>query len=466
MKAFFKRLRLCIGALVGSALLAATPSHAQGLIRDAEIEAILREYSDPLFEAAGLQPSDVDIYIINDPSLNAFVANGQRVHLHTGLLMEAENPEELKGVIAHETGHISGGHNITRRQAMSSAMGPAWITIGLGVIAIAAGAPDAGAALLGSSQQFAALSFFKYTRIEESSADQAGLNFLEATGQSGAGLISFMEKLRYQEVLSAQRQDPYYRTHPVTSDRIGAMRKRVEEIEVSAKPQSERTLTQMAMMQAKLVGFLEPPTRVFAKYPPTDESMPARYARAIAAYRAVDIGAANREIDELIALEPDNPYFHELKGQILFENGRAEDSIAPHRRSVELSPRASLLHVNLARSLLAVGGEANVAEAEELLNRAIAFEPQNAFAWGQLARAYGALGREGEAQLATAEQAYVVGDYQRAYIFSRRAQNNLSPNTPQGRRANDISAITDPRNANGRGAARRGFAPSLSITAH
>jgi len=445
--AIFRAVLVCLGCLCALG----TPSLAQGFLRDAEIEAILREYSDPIFAAAGLRPEDVDIYIINDPSMNAFVAGGQRVHLNSGLIMASEKPEELKGVIAHETGHISGGHNVTRRAAMEAGAATSLISIGLGVLAIAAGAPDAGMALIGSAQQFALLTIFKYTRNEESAADQDGLRFLEATGQSAEGLVTFMERFRYQELMSEGRRDPYFRSHPISSDRIGVMRRRAGEISARAQPQSQRAIDQLAIMKAKLIGFLEPASRVYNKYPKTDLSEPARYARAIAAYRALDITAAVSETQALIDLFPENPYYHELMGQILFENGRIRESIAPHRKSVELMPNQPLLLVNLARSLIETGEVGLVREAEDLLVTAISRERDNAFAWNQLARAYGRQNRNGDADLATAEEAYALGDIQRAFIFAQRASSKLDPSTPNGRRASDISAITDPRVTRRRG---------------
>ncbi|MBU6320120.1 MAG: M48 family metalloprotease [Alphaproteobacteria bacterium] len=446
MKAF-KTLAL---TLAGLGVLSSAPmANAQGVIRDAEIEAILRTYSDPIFEAAGLKPSDVDLFIISDPSLNAFVAGGQRVHLNTGLIMASERPEELKGVIAHETGHIAGGHNVTRRQAMEAGNFTSMISIGLGVLAIAAGAPDAGMALIGSAPQFGLLTLFKYTRNEESSADQYGLTFLEKTGQSADGLVAFMERFRYQELMSESRRDPYFRSHPVSTDRIGIMRSRAAEISAKASAQSEEAVDQLAIMKAKLVGFLQPASRVFSKYPKSDTSIPARYARAIAAYRALDIKAATLDTQALINDFPDNPYYHELMGQILFENGRIAESIPPHRRSVELAPEQALLKVNLARSLAETKDNDNLKEAEGLLIDALVLERDNAFAWNQLARVYARQGRVGDADLATAEEAYAVGDIQRAFVFSKRASSKLDPSTPNGRRASDIAAITDPR-LNGR----------------
>lgn len=456
-------VKRCLRAVAGPALALALPftASAQGLIRDAEIEQILRDYGDPLFEAAGLKPSDVNIYIVQDDTLNAFVAAGQNLFLHTGLIMETKTPEELKGVMAHETGHIAGGHNVTREAAMGAAQGTSLITMGLGALALFAGAPDAALALFGSAGQFGMLTIFKFTRAEESSADQYGLDFLEKTGQSAEGLVSFMEHFRYEELMSESRRDPYFRSHPISTDRIAALTKRAAAITAKAKPQDQKSIDELAMMKAKLVGFIGPPGRVLSRYPASDQSLPAKYARAIAAYRAVDIKAALTMTEDLIAARPNDPYFHELKGQILFESGKAADSIAPHRKSVELAPHQSLLKVNLARSLIGTNDPANINEAEGLLIDALALEHDNAFAWNQLAVVYAKQGRIGDADLATAEEAYQVGNMSRAHVFASRARDKLKLDTPNGQRADDIMALSDPRNR------PRGARPGLTgLTLH
>ncbi|WP_155825755.1 M48 family metalloprotease [Hirschia maritima] len=427
-----------------------------GLIRDAEIETTLQDYGRPLFEAGGLNPNEVDIFIVNDNRLNAFVTGGQNMFFNTGTLIKADSPQEILGVMAHEAGHIIGGHNITRTQAMGSAAGTSWIALGLGVLAIAAGAPDAGAMLMASSQHAAALTFFKYTRVEESSADQTGLRLLEQTGIPADGLVSFMEKIRVSEVLSTQRQDPYYRTHPETGPRIGALRHRAKSITENAEPLPPIYQKQLEMMQAKLVGFLQP-RATYTKYPMSDMSTPARYARAIAAHRNNDETAALKDIAALIEIEPDNPYFEELYGQILYENGKFEESIPHHRRALELSTKHSLLYVNLAQSLIALKTKEANEEAEELLHMALIREPGNGYAWHQMSFALGALGRQAEAELATAESAYAIGDYPRANVFANRAREDLEQNTPKWRRADDIAAITQVqmRNNGVRGQRRR-----------
>jgi predicted Zn-dependent protease len=479
MKLIRKLLRAAAGPVLALSLpLAASAQQYVGCpgscIRDAEIEQILRDYGDPLFAAAGLQPKDVDLHIVQDNSLNAFVALGQHMFINTGTIMESETPEQLKGVMAHETGHIALGHNITRYDAMGAAQGTSLVTLGLGALAIFAGAPDAAMALFGSAGQFGMLTMFKFTRAEESAADQYGLDLLHKTGQSGQGLVDFFEKFAYEEMMSESRREPYFRSHPISRDRVGALRKRAESVRCVAaaeagdnagsvqhcvvtetRPQDEKSIQQLAMMKAKLVGFIGPANKVLTRYPQSDQSTPAKYARAIAAYRAVDIKAALRGTQELIDADPLNPYFQELKGQILFESGKAEESIEPHRKSVELAPNQPLLKVNLARSLTATKKKADIDEAEGLLIDAIAQEKNNPFSWNQLAAVYAAQGRVGDADLATAEEAYIVGNMSRAQYFAGRARTKLDPNTPNGHRAADIAALSDPRNFPGRKGGRQ-----------
>ncbi len=434
-----------IAAAFAAAFVLALPAAAQGFIRDAEIEAILRDFTNPILEAAGLVPEDVNIYIINDPSLNAFVAGGQNIFLHTGLIIEADTPGQLKGVIAHETGHIAGAHGARRAQDLAVASRPGFISIGLGIIAIAAGAPEVGAALIANSQQLTALQFFTFTRAQESSADQAALSYLERIGESPAGLVQFFEEFRYQEVLSQARRFEYFRTHPLASDRIRALRQRAEETGLLDIPPTERSVEQMAVMHAKLIGFLEPPVKVYQRYPQTDTSEPARYARAISALQSIDIQTALGEIDTLLEIDPENPFYHELKGQILFENGRIEESIPPNQRAVDLMPDQPLLLINLARSIIARDAEGDAEAGEEALRRALLAEPDNVFAWSNLAIAMEKQGRRAEAELATAERSFHVGDYIGAQTFAGRALGGLEPGTPQHRRASDIVAVTDPR---------------------
>jgi predicted Zn-dependent protease len=438
LKALGRTLGGGAAALAMLALAFATPAAAQGLIRDAEIEDTLRVYANPLFREAGLAPNDVDIYIVNDASVNAFVAGGQNVFVHTGLLLAADNPNEVIGVLAHETGHISGGHAARRSQDIQRAMGPMLISIGLGVLAIAAGAPDAGAALISGSQAFAMADIVRHTQVQESSADQAAVELLDGTGQSGRGLITFFnENIRPYEFM-VRRAPPWMMTHPYSSDRVEALRQRVEAAQNRDAADTPDNVRRFEFMQAKLIGFTRNEGQTLARYPVHDRSQPARYARAVAYYRAANLDGARRELESLMAEEPGNPYFQELMGQILFENGRAAESIRYHRRSLELAPNQPLLQINLARALTAANGRAGADEAIELLQAAIAREPDNAFAWRELASARDLRGEEGLAQLASAEQNFALGDYSAALSFAERARRTLPRNTPSYQRANDI----------------------------
>jgi predicted Zn-dependent protease len=433
--------RCATGAIAGiaaCALMAAQTASAQSLIRDAEIEDTLRVYTNPLLQAAGLRPEDVRLHIVQDPSINAFVTQGQNIFMHTGLILEAENPNEIIGVLAHETGHIAGGHGAGRTQDMQRAMGPMLISIALGVIAIAAGAPQAGAALIGGSQAFAMGDFVQNTRTQEASADQAAAQYLEATGQSGRGLITFFDRELRPYEFRLRNAPPWMITHPNASDRVEALRAPIAASANYDAPESPENLRRFQFMQAKLYGFIRSEGQTLARYPLRDTSQPARYARAIAYYRASKLPQARGELDILIAEDPRNPYFQELMGQILFENGRAAESIPYHRRSLELARGQPLLQVNLARALIEANGRAGTEEALALLADVIRSEPDNGFAWREAARARYERGEEPLAQLASAEASMTVGDYSTALNFAERARRTLPRNTPDYRRADDI----------------------------
>jgi len=321
---------------------------------------------------------------------------------------------------------------------MGQAMGPMLISIGLGVLAMAAGAPQAGAALIAGSQQFAMSNFVRHTQVQESAADQAGADFLERSGQSGRGLITFFNRNMRPYEFMTRRMPPYMMTHPYSSDRVEALRRRVETGEHRETVDTPDNLRRFHFMQAKLVGFIQSQGQTLARYPLRDTSEPARYARAVAYYRVSDLPRARTELDALIAADPANPYYQELMGQILFENGRAEESIAYHRRSLELLPNQPLLQVNLARALVAAHEREGADEAISILSEVVVREPDNAFAWRELAQARDLRGEQGLAELASAEQNFAIGDYSSALNFAERARRTLPRNTPSYQRANDI----------------------------
>jgi predicted Zn-dependent protease len=447
-------------AFVSAVLLSlalAGQAAAQSLIRDAEIEETLRVYTEPLLVAAGVRPEEVHIYIVNDDSVNAFVAGGQNIFVHTGLVLAADNPNEVIGVLAHETGHIAGGHLARTREAINQSLGTALISIGLGVLAIAAGAPDAGAALISGSQAFAMGTFVRHSQVQESAADQAALSYLEQSGQSGQGLLDFFnENMRPYEFMT-RRAPPYMMTHPYSSDRVEALRQGIEHSSNAGATESADNVRRFEMMQAKLLGFIRNQGQTLARYPTTDTSAAARYARTIAYYRVNELPQAQRELGSLIAEDPRNAYYQELMGQILFDSGRAADSIPYHRRSLELAPGQPLFQINLARALSAANGRRGADEAVPLLQAALAREPDNAFAWRELAQARNLQGDEAQAELASAEQNFAIGNYPAALSFAERARRNLPRNTPSYQRAVDlISFSTDHvREMQRQGGARR-----------
>lgn len=435
-----------IGAVVAmTALISfAAPAAAQGTIRDAEIESTLRSYVDPIFLAAGLDPSRIELVILQDNSINAFVTNSHTMYVHTGLIAAVETPNELKGVMAHETGHLAGGHVLRSREAAGHAMVPALVSVGIGILAIAAGAPDAGAALIAGSQQFAMADFVQFSQAQESQADQAAVTFMDAAGQSGEGLVDFASRqFRYNEMRSAQRVPPWMRTHPLWTDRIQALRQRVAGSEHRTAVDTPEEIEHLKLMQAKLFGYTENTARTYQKYPDADQSPAAHYARSIAAMRSSDFARADREAEALTRAFPNNPYYHELVGEILLTSGRIAESVPHQRRALELKPGNALLQINLARALLASNKRADTDEAITYLQAASHIEPDNATAWYELAQAYDSRGEEGMARLASAELRYAIGDWPAARSFAERARERLDQGTVSYQRALDISTLSE-----------------------
>ncbi|WP_066684283.1 M48 family metalloprotease [Caulobacter sp. CCH9-E1] len=415
------------------------------LIRDTEIEEILHHDADPIFAAAGLDPRNVRILIVGDKSLNAFATQGLQMGLNTGLILQTENPNQLRGVIAHETGHLAGGHPIRSDEMMRAGLKPMILTMGLGILAALAGSPDGGAALIANSQYAGALGALGYSREQESRADQAGAGFLEATGQSGRGLVEFFDNFRYQEVFDQARRFAYFRSHPLSSERIEVLRSRVERQPHYSAVDTPEDIAQHEVMKAKLEGFINPQVALM-KYKETDASFPARYARAIAYYQMKDPDRSLKLIDGLIADNPDNPYLWELKGQVLFEFNRIAQAEEPQRKSVQLKPDAALLRVNLGQTLINLNDPAKVEEGVKELKRSLLNEPDNTVAWRLLAQAYDKQKKDGEARLATAEQYFSLGAVREARVFAMRARELLPKDTPDWRRATDIVLASRPSN--------------------
>ncbi|MFP3942295.1 MAG: M48 family metalloprotease [Alphaproteobacteria bacterium] len=411
-------------------------------IRDAEIEDMLRDWSDPIFKAAGLTPSSVEIILVNDPSINAFVALGQNMFIHTGLINEADLPNEVVGVIAHETGHIAGGHLARLPGAAGKATTPLIVSLLLGAAAIAAGAPDVGAAVMSGGAHIAQRQILAYNRTQESAADQAAMRYLERTGQSSKGLLTFFDQFRDSTVMMDRSIDPYAQTHPMPQDRIASLEQRVAESQFRDRKDSPEEIHRLKMAQAKLHGFLDDIGSVYRRYPESDQSLPAHYARSIAYFREAKVEEALDELTPVFEAEPENPYLHELKSQILFESGRVKQAIPPARLALELAPDEPLLRIALGQALLAsdeAGADRTVAlEAKNNLEMAVREDPHNPLAWRQLAQAYARLGDEAMADLATAERYFAVGAIGDAKGFAMRARRKLKKGSEAWQRASDI----------------------------
>ena len=456
-----KRLGVAVSALAVLASGLSVPQAARAqddgasLIRDTEIEEILQHDADPIYAAAGLDPKTVRILIISDKTLNAFATQGLQMGINTGLILQTENPNQLRGVIAHETGHLAGGHPIRSDEMMKAGLKPMILTMGLGILAALAGSPDGGAALIANSQFAGALGALGYSREQESRADQAGAGFLEATGQSGRGLVEFFDNFRYQEVFDQSRRFAYFRSHPLSSDRIEALRGRVERLPHYGAVDTPADLAEHEVMKAKLEGFLNPQVALM-KYKETDNGFPARYARAIAYYQMKEPDRAIQLLDPLIADHPDNPYLWELKGQILFEFNRVAQAEEPQRKSVQLKPDAPLLRINLGQTLVGMNDPKKVEEGVQELKRALLNDPENPVAWRLLADAYDKQHKDGEARLATAEQYFSLGATREAKVFAMRARELLKKNTPDWRRATDIVLASSPTNQDLKALAKEG----------
>jgi predicted Zn-dependent protease len=428
-------------ALAMSALM--RPALAQSILRDAETEAFLRDVANPFAVAAGLRPNAVDMVLIGDKDINAFVAGGQAIYVHSGLLLAADDVNELQGVVAHEMGHIAGGHAVRFSEGIGQATSITLLSMLLGAAAIAAGAGEAGAAIFAGGQQAALGKFLAYSREQESRTDQAGAVFLEKAGVSGQGSIRFFKKLQNQEFRLAIPQDnAYARTHPLSGDRIAALENVYRSSPHWDKPIDPALQARFLRIKAKLFGFVEQPSRTFQKYPETDTSVPARYARAYAWHKNAFPDKAAAEVDGLLATAPDDPYFLELKGQVLLESGRVEASIPPLRRAVALAPDQPLIAGLLGHALISTEKAEHAAEAKSVLRAAVARDNRNPFAWYQLGIAYAREGDEARAALATAEQHNLTGRPQLALTSARAAMAGLAPGTPDWIRAQDILLVS------------------------
>ena len=433
---------LLVGLLVATWSLPSQAKRVQ-LIRDAEIEDTIRGLAEPIFTVAGVGAGAVQVHLVDVPAINAFVAGGQKIFVHTGLLMNAETPNQIVGVLAHETGHIVGGHLARTRDALENASTPMIAALLLGAAAAVAGAPQAAAGILAGGAQLSQRSFLLYSRTQEAAADQAAIRFLEQTGQSPLGMLETFEAFVGQEALLTENQDPYVRSHPLPRERIETLRAAVEQSPYRDRKPTDEQMERHARMRAKLTGFLKAPQVTFRTYPPTDASIPARYARAIAYHRQNDRQGALGEINALINLRPEDPYFRELKGQVLFESGSVAEAVEPYTEAVRLKPDSTLLRIGLAQAQLGAEDPALVAPARETLELAVRDDKDNASAWHWLSIAYAREGDESAAALAAAERYMLVGEPRYAQLQAEKVLRLASNGTPEYLRAQDLKHAAD-----------------------
>jgi predicted Zn-dependent protease len=430
--------------LIAAAVLsmAVQPVAAQSILRDAETEALLNDMAAPLVEVSELESGNVDMVLINDPSINAFVAGGQAVYMHSGLLDAADSALEVQGVIAHELGHITGGHIVRFDEGASAASNISILSLILGVGAALAGAGDAAIGLIQAGQRAALGKFLAFNRVQESSADAAGAKYLSAAGISGRGSLDFFAKLRNQEFRYGFSQDDesaFTRTHPLSGDRIATLRESYIVDPAWDTPVDPDLQARFVRVKAKLYGYQSKPEQTLRKYPVSDNSVPARYARAYAFHKNALVSNALAEANALLTMDPDDPYFLELKGQILLESGRPLEALPALRQATELSNHQPLIASMFGHALIATEDEAYFEEAERVLRAAVARDRFNPFAWYQLGVVYAARGDQPRARLASAEQQVMTRRYPDAIRSAQVAEAGLEPGSPDWIRAQDIA---------------------------
>ena len=451
-----------IACVAAAAILASTPVRGQELakpglpvIRDSEIEQLMRDYTAPILRAAGLAQQNIEVVLINDRVFNAFVVDGRRIFINVGALYDAKTPNEIIGVLAHETGHIAGGHLARMREQLAHAQTASIIALLLGVGAIAAGASthsgasgnigQVGMAAVQGPQEMIRRSLLSYQRAQEESADRAGVKFLNATSQSAKGMYTTFKRFANDMAIISSRVDPYLQSHPMPQERVAALEDLVKTNPYWGKLDPPELQLRHDMMRAKLAGFLERPDAVMRRYPSSDTSLPARYARAISAYRFSGLSVAIPQIDALIQAQPNNPYFHELKGQALLEGGRPVDAIAPLRRAIALAPNAALIRIMLGQALVATDDTRHSDEAIALLHVAMQREPDALEVYAQLAMAYGHKGNLADADLASAQAALARGDMKTARELASRAKTRFPTGSPGWVKADDIVGLKEPK---------------------
>lgn len=457
----FRRSSFARGAVAIATAAAILCGHAgqalaqQGklpVLRDAETEELLRDYSRPILKAAGLARQNVEVVIINSREFNAFVADGRRIFVNYGALYQSTTPNQIIGVLAHETGHIAGGHLARIREQLASAQTAALVALLLGAAAIGASAASgqgnnigqAAPGLIMGPQEVIRRTLLSYQRSQEEAADRAAVNYLNATGQSARGMIETFARFKQDQLFISQQVDPYLLSHPTAQNRIALLESLAQASPHYNKKDSAELQHRHDMMRAKIAGYFEKPDVIARLYAPSNNSMPARYARAMSLYRWGNVRAAVQQVDSLIAQQPGNPYFHELRGQVLLESGRAKEAIPSLRRAVELSKGNALIRMMLGQALVQGGGTEDAQEAIRELRFALQREPNASFGHRQLAIAYARTGDRANADLSAAYAAFNDADFKAAKTLATRAQRSFKVGTPGWLRADDIIKFQPP----------------------
>ncbi|SEO06598.1 M48 family metalloprotease [Bradyrhizobium sp. OK095] len=451
-------------AVVTAAAIALLPLpavHAQGkgppVLRDTETEQLLRDYTRPILRVAGLEKQNIQMVIINEASFNAFVADGRRIFVNYGAILQSETPNQIIGVLAHETGHLAGGHLSKLREQLANAQTQMIIAMLLGAGAIAVGSTrgsssagnnglaNAGAAAIAGPQEMIRRTLLSYQRQQEENADRAGVKFLTATQQSPKGMYETFKRFTSESLFAARGADPYLQSHPMPAERVASLQEFASASPYWDKKDDPALQLRHDMVRAKISAFMERPETVYRRYPQTNDSLPARYARAISTYLHGDLRSALAQIDALIQVQPNNAYFYEVRGQALLEGGKPAEAIPALRKAVQLSNNSPLIEMLLGQALVGSDNKAYTDDAVRILRAAVAREPEAALGYMQLAMAYGRKGDYAEADLASAQAAYLRGDNKTARELATRAKTRFAVGTPGWVKADDIVASKAPR---------------------
>ena len=430
-----------LGLAVAALLAPLQPAAAQSILRDAETEAMFADMAAPLVKAAGMDPKTVKVVLINDDEINAFTAGGQTIYVNSGLIAAADNANQVQGVIAHELGHIADGHVVLANEGARPAMGIQILSIVMGIAAAAAGGGEAAAGIIAAGQQAALGNYLAYSRTTEATADATGAKFLREAGITGQGMLDFFKKLQAEEAYwsATGKLDPFMQNHPLTGERIADLSADIQASPAFHTKPDAALNVRFLRVRAKLQGFVAPAKDTLGKYPMSDQSIYAHYARAYAYHKSGYPEQADAEAMALVTAQPDDPYFEEIRGQILLEAGRPRDALVPLRRAVDGSRDAPLIATTLGHALIATEDKANYPEAERVLRVAVARDDDNPFGWYQLGQVYALQGDDARAALATAEQASLTGNTKIAAFTARNAMAGIPQNSADWFRAQDIA---------------------------